>query len=316
MARSVSGGVKLGHGGGYGGGKSGGGIAARRARTATKESEYLAIANDYVRSRLEETARRDHGETREIIDSLVDGLNQRIAGRADAVYGGSTAKGTFVEGISDYDVLVRVQETELAGKGPRAALDRIAAAAQATFPDAKISVGKMAVTVTMNSKEYQAVPALRAKNGDIRLPEPGRNAWSNVTQPRKFADRFTAANQRHDGMVKQTTRTFKLMQEKQLPKDSRLIGYHVEAIAYLAFRSQKPRETTHTRMLEDMTKAASHLVRQPITDRTGQNRHVDDHLGPANSKKRQRVAHELSRLAKKMQRARESGDAEAWRSVL
>lgn len=305
-----------GGGSGYGGGRRGGGgsntAAAARARDQTNRSEAKVQEEQALREILARTQRPDDTKVREQARAAAKELNRESPDlRAIPTLGGSGAKGTYVEGISDHDIVVRVSPED-SGKGPREILHSLAAKLKRLHPNADVMIGRMAVTVKEGGRELQYVPAKR-DGRYIRLPIPGQDTWGNQAQPRKFVNKLNRTDARLDGGVKEAIRAFRIAQEKYLKPEERLDGYHVESIALLAFRSY-PTGRSRAQMAEDMTRAAASLVRKPIKDRTGQSLHVDEKLGEPNSAARQQASHALRSLADEMKKDRLEGGT-FWRNL-
>ncbi len=303
-----------GGGGAYGGGGGGRNTnAAARARTVTNVEEARIKEEQALQESLHRTRKPNDGEVRENVQRVVDDLNEKTKLNATAVLGGSASKGTYVEGISDHDAVVRIPTEAARGKGPREILALLAERIRDTHPAATdVRIGRMAVTVVENGRETQYVPAVR-DGRYMRFPVPGEDRWGNACQPRKFVDKLNRANARLEGAVKEAIRAFRLVQDKHLPKDQHLDGYHVESVALLAFRNYekgKPR----TKMVEDMVRAAAGILRKPVRDGTGQSLHVDDKWGAANSPERQATSHALKGLADRMKTDREEGGT-FWRDL-
>lgn len=303
--------------GGGGGGSGGGGNVAQVAKESTDEATVRSKVNDYLEQKLMETRPKDPEEVRRRVKEMVDVINDGLDGNVTHFDGGSASKDTFVEGISDYDIVVRLNDTELADRLPQDALKQVAEKLAKKYGPENVKVGVMAVTVTdpKTSREYQAVPAVSAGKGKMKFPEPGKNKWGKVAQPNKFARELARADRRENGRVKDAIRMFKLMQEKRLYKEERLKGYHIEAIAYMAFQNPG-KANDHRTALEYMTRAAANIVRRPIKDSTGQSRHVDDYLGARDSSERTKASHALTHLADKMKEARLSGNGDNIKEIL
>jgi hypothetical protein len=146
----------------------------------------------------------------------------------------------------------------------------------------------------------------------IKIADPTGRDWSYI-RPRKFAEALTKTNQVMDGKVVPTIKLAKSI-IGDLPKDRRLSGYHVEALALEVFKgytgARTPRE-----MLTHFFREAPRRILQPVKDRTGQSIHVDDYLGAANSLQRRIVADSIARIGRRMQSANEGLLTEEWRGI-
>jgi hypothetical protein len=68
-------------------------------------------------------------------------------------------------------------------------------------------------------------------------------------------------------------------------------------------------------MLPHLFERMATLVLKPMTDMTGQSRHVDDYLGPANSGERQKAAHLMNRIVKRMRNATGAASMAQWKAL-
>ena len=82
----------------------------------------------------------------------------------------------------------------------------------------------------------------------------------------------------------------KAMADCYIPRPSRKIsGYHMESLAIDAFRDYRG-PLDPKAMLVHLLGHSIEAVKRPITDSTGQSRYVDEYLGPADSKLRERAS--------------------------
>ena len=229
------------------------------------------------------------------------------------LFGGSVQKHTFVDGLSDVDVLVVLNDSSLADSSPAEVLayfhDRICQ----RLPDAVVDKGDLAITIRYSDgAEIQVLPALRTATG-IRVSEQGGSSWSSVVRPQEFANKLTQVNQACGSKVVPVIKLFKGMQG-DLPETNQLRGYHVESIAIEAFKSYSGRQT-YKEMLQHFLTIAADRVRAPINDSTGQSLHVDDYLGHAGSNDRLRVSDAIARLASGLRAAESRGSVDALRDL-
>lgn len=223
-------------------------------------------------------------------------------------------KHTYVDGLSDVDVLAIVNNSALENESPRRVLEYFAERMRQRLPKTTITVGNLAVTVKFSDGyEIQVLPALTTKTG-IRIATSDGREWSNVIRPERFARKITAVNQANGGAVVPVIKLYKVI-NSQLPEDVRLSGYHIESMAIDAFEGYSgPRSRKD--MLLHLTEYASKAVLRPIEDSTGQSIHVDDKLGGANSVERERTSASIKRTLARMK----SGDSEAqvdrWKQLM
>ena len=223
-------------------------------------------------------------------------------------------KHTYVDGLSDADLLVKVNDTSLEGKSPHEVLDYFAGRLRERLPDTEIIVGKLAVTVKYaDGSEIQILPAVSTATG-IRISKPNSNEWSNVIRPDSFAKKLTEVNKNCGGKVVPVIKLFKAVLEKKLPEDVRPNGYHAESLAIEAFESYTG-PLNHKDMLTHLCKEASVRIKSPIADHTGQSIHVDDDFGVAQSDMRNRASSFIERLSKAMEKADKQRNRQFWKEL-
>lgn len=78
---------------------------------------------------------RDTQLVRERLTDLKDALEGTVDGTVDHIFGGSVAKHTYVDGLSDIDSLIFINDTELQDKTPQAALAHMESSIQDGIDD-------------------------------------------------------------------------------------------------------------------------------------------------------------------------------------
>ena len=253
---------------------------------------------------------RDHRLVAERLEDIQAALEAKHEGPFTRLFGGSVAKHTYVDGLSDIDCLVNLNDSELRGHTPDAALERIAEAVDAAVVSATVKVGRMAVTVRYDDgMELQLLPAVDLGGGRLQVPSAGGEGWSRIN-PRTFR---AVLSQRNEECGQKLVPTIKLAKAVLAAQHEGLLsGYHVESLAISAFRDYAGTKTTAA-MLPAFFERARTLVLDPIRDSTGQSIHVDAELGPSNSQARQRASLALGRIARQMRTASAVGSEERWR---
>lgn len=252
-------------------------------------------------------------------DRPVDAMNRHIDYLRDTLewtdddvirplYGGSVHKHTYVDGLSDVDVLMPINDSAMSGMTPRDAIAHMEDLISKRLPKTDVSSGDMAVTVRYSDKiEIQLLPAIRRKDG-IRVADPGTNRWSGVVHPDRFAKKLTEVNQANRGRVIPTIKLVKGLQVGVIRnEDERISGYHVESLAIEAFQNY-PGPHDLKSMVIRFCDFASNAVMEPIRDSTGQSRHVDEDLGEAGSPRRKRAAHLLRSMSEQFKRCKSVKD--------
>lgn len=225
------------------------------------------------------------------LESLCGYLRDQGHATVQTVFGGSVRRGTFVNGLSDVDALVTVENTTLATRPPVDAITYVQEIVQRRLPQNTVTAGRMAVTVEYaDGTEIQLLPALRTSSGGVRIAEPGSTRWSNVVRPDLFATKLAQVNQANNGRVILAIKLAKAIADCFVRDSSRKIkGYHLESLAIDAFKNYRGGEDPKAMLLHLFTHSMTAAL-QPINDPTGQSRHVDDYLGEGNSSPRRRTS--------------------------
>ena len=288
----------------------------RESEEKTENVQYETDVNGFINNLLGEY-NRDAEKTNEHLRDIDEIIGTGLDGTLHMKFGGSVHKHTYVDGLSDVDVLVEVNRSELSDASPSEVLDYL----RGELEDSNrrdisdVKVGKLAVTVTFSDGEsIQLLPAL--KRGDGYKISNGNGEWSNIIRPDIFAKKLTEVNQRCNNKV---VPVIKLAKDiiYQLPQEQQLNGYHIESIAVEAFKNYPDSESkTSKRMLRYFFEKAKDIVNDPIRDSTRQSLRVDDYLGEAESVERKRMSYVLDRIYKRMKNADLVGSVDEWKSIL
>jgi hypothetical protein len=290
---------------------SGFGQLVERAGGGAERAAYEAQVAAVLEEAVSEYSDRDAEAIRRHVETLKKAIESDVGGTVDLLFGGSTQKQTYVNGLSDVDLLARIDDPALVDRSAQEALRRFAARIQRRLPNTEVTPGRLAVTVRYSDgHELQVLPALRTGSG-VRIPSSSGEGWSNVIRPEAFARKLTEVNRNCGGRVVPTIKLFKGAQES-LPEAAHLSGYHAESLAVQAFEGYEGRRV-YKDMLVHLLRSAAEGVRTPIRDRTGQSIHVDDYMGAADSEARQRASSFIGRLARRLEiadRERRNGEWE------
>jgi hypothetical protein len=286
----------------------------RKAEEKASGSQFEATLSEFLGGLLGAFNDRDNEKVHGRLESLKKARERSITGTFDRLFGGSVAKHTYVDGLSDIDSIIIINETALEGKAPGVALSRMEEILARHLGDkVNISHGRMAVTVDyLDGMIIQLLPAIRTADGQLRVPSSRREAWSKI-DPVKFQEALTRRNEECGGKLIPTIKLAKAV-NGQLPESQRLSGYHMESLAISAFRGYNGEKTTRA-MLPHFFERASELVLSPIRDSTGQSIHVDEYMGPPTGEDRQIASHILGRLARRMRNASAAGSTAQWQSL-
>jgi predicted nucleotidyltransferase len=276
--------------------------------------QYEQEVNQYLKSLLEDINNRDTEQINKHLETLKKALEKDLEGILELKFGGSVSKHTYTEGLSDIDMLVQINKSSLANARPTEVLRYFANHIKERLPRTEVKIGALAVTVKFSSGyEIQLLPSIKTSTG-YKIAKPGKNEWSNVIKPRKFAEKLTSVNQENGGKVVPIIKLFKKL-NATLPEARQLSGYHIESLAIDAFKNSSMTSRTYKGMVERFTSHIKNAVLQPIVDSTGQSVHVDNYLGRTNSIERKRISISLKMLEKKIKQANSSNSIDKWKEL-
>lgn len=272
-------------------------------------------AEKVLKEKLSQLSKRDVKEVTQSLKEIKKGLEKELKGTIDLMFGGSVAKGTYASGISDVDMLVVLNQSELADKTPRQVLEYFAKRLKSAIPDCEVKIGNLAVTLKYKHRdiEIQLLPALETRNG-LRISTENGYMWSDVIHPRKFAWRLTEVNQKNGNNVLPVIQLVKKI-NTTLPPLHQLHGYHIEALAIEAFKNYSGKKD-YNEMLKHFFRTASKEVLNPMTDVTGQSEAIDSNLGKPNSFRRRKLNTILDRIASRMEEADSNYSEVEWRHIM
>lgn len=284
----------------------------RDSESKTQDKNFEISVENYIGSLLAKYNQRSEN-VRTHLDNIKKALEKEIEGSVELIFGGSVAKHTYVDGISDIDALVLLNKSELKDKSPEKVKDYFLNRLSERLPkDTPIEKGNLAVTITYSDVEVQLLPAIRYKGG-YRIADPTGKEWSFI-KPQEFAQRLTDMNQNTGGKLIPTIKLAKSINDCQA-ENRRLKSYHVEVLAFEVFKDYKGPKTPKD-MLTHFFNTAPKLVGNPIVDATGQSTHVDDYLGDAGSLERKLVADTVARIGRRMQNANRAHSETQWKEIL
>jgi hypothetical protein len=252
----------------------------------------------------------------ETVTRRLDEIEEHLRGEVEEfdrlLFGGSVAKHTYVDGLSDTDCLVVLEPKVVGDRSPeelRGELEGILRRRLDMGQVEHIGVGKLAVTVAYrDGTEIQLLPA-KDEGGVLAISSPDGRSWAPI-DPKAFSSRLTRLNDNQAGCVVPAIKLAKAIIANQVPESDRPSGYHLEALAVASFQEyQGPR--TPKAMVQRFFETASRDAMRPIMDVTGQSEHVDSYLGLSGSHERQRLSARLEDIATSMRTARSTRDWEA-----
>jgi predicted nucleotidyltransferase len=273
-----------------------------------------ADVNSYLRRELLASNDRDAEQVNERIDEIKAALSDRVSELEDLRFGGSVAKHTYVEGLSDVDLLVHLSDEHLVDYSPDEVRDKFARALKGKLSAAEVAeirTGLRAVTVVYrDGTEIQLLPAVQRAD-TISISSVDGRTWQHDIRPRAFTDKLTATNRAQGGMVVPVIKLAKEIISTQIAADRQPSGYHVEALAVLTFEDYDGPKTPKA-MVTHLFKRASENVSRPLEDITGQSPAVDEGLGTARSTDRHALARDLAKVASRAENAKSVDD---WKSL-
>ena len=304
--------------GGSGGGHSGPSIPMEelyaRSQSRTEQRQYELEVEDLLTENLGNFNDRDVEVINDHLATIEEALSKDSEEIVKLAFGGSVIKHTYVDGLSDVDILVCLNDTSLENKNPNQVLKYFEAMLHERLPNTEISRGDLAITVKFSDgNEIQLLPAIETATG-CRIAQPKQNQWSNVIHPESFAKKLTQVNQSNGGKVVPVIKLLKPMNER-LPEALRLSGYHIESLAIRIFENYNGRATFREMVKHFWYKAQSEVL-NPVLDTTGQSRHVDDYLGRAGSDARHQVSKAIGRVITKIERADNLKSTDRWQELL
>jgi hypothetical protein len=272
----------------------------RQIQEELRQQELNAELNEFLAEELTAYNDRDTQLVRERLDEIVDSLGDSAEEVDRLLFGGSVAKHTYVDGLSDVDALVVLNQPDAS---PRELVERFAQSLLSRLVGSDvldISTGKLAVTVTYrDGSQVQLLPAVE-RGGRTSIASEDGSSWRHI-RPHKFAEKLTEVNQSNGNAVVPTIKLAKAV-IAGLPENNRLSGYHVEAIAVDAFKEYTGRRD-RVSMLQHLIGHAADAVLRPTGDITGQSVHIDGNLGAANSSARQSTSASLRQLENRIRNA-------------
>lgn len=286
----------------------------RAAELAASEAQFAPKLAQKLNDLLSRVNDRDADLTARRLADVRQALEDKIESSFDLRFGGSVAKHTYVDGLSDVDTLLILRTEDESEARPKDLLNQVADRLAEKLPRTiEVSRGRVAITLKYSpDEEIQIIPAIRADN-KLHVPAWNANEWSPI-DPEKFARGLTKRNEKCAMKLVPTIKLAKSI-NATLPEPQRLSGYHIESLAIAAFRDYAGPHVVE-KMLPYFFKRMSSLVLSPMKDSTGQSVYVDEHLGRSNSQQRQQAAHLLDRIARRMENATAAGSLDQWKAII
>ena len=267
--------------------------------------------NSYCENLLAEFSHRNTATVTRHINGLCQILRQD-GEVIQTMFGGSVQRGTDVNGLSDVDILLIVNQSTLATRPPAEAIEHVRQSIADRLNQNEVRAGNLAVTVNYSDgTEIQVLPAVRRATGGIRIADPVSGGWSNVTRPDNFVRKLAEVNQARSGRVTPTIKLAKAIADCFIRRaDHKIKGYHMESLAIEAFRDYQD-ALDNKSMLNRLFRNSVSAVMTPIADSTGQSRCVDEYLGAADSHSRRRASTHFGQMRGKINSCRTRQELDA-----
>jgi len=246
------------------------------------------------------------------LDVIKTALVNEIEGTVDTIFAGSVSKHTYIDGISDIDSLVIINNTNMENMAPEEVKNYFLDKLRQRLPNTEITAGAMAVTVHFNDADIQLLPAIKTDSG-LKISNNTGNSWIAI-KPQAFTEKLTTENQKLGNKLIPTIKIVKSI-ISNVPKDQQLSGYHIESLAVELF-SDYAGKLTHKAMITHFFQKAPEKILNPMNDITGQSKYIDDHLGVQDSLERKIIFNTLDRIKRRMQNADANSSPAQWKSIL
>lgn len=284
-----------------------------RVKEATEEiaREFAPGLQSFLDGKLSAFNSRDVNLVEQRQAEILNVLGNSLESNLDLRFGGSVARHTYVDGLSDIDSLLILREGNTE-ESPKRILQSVAQRLSEEVNAEGVAIGRLAVTVRFaDGMEIQLIPAVR-DGPHIRIPSWRKDGWSRI-DPKAFSDALTRRNRQCGYKLVPVIKLAKAV-IATWPTSVQMTGYHVESLAIDAFRGYAGPQNTRE-MLPYFFERSATSVLSPVRDKTGQSIHVDTYLGKARGPERQKVSHWLSQVAKKMRTASTQGSLNQWREL-
>jgi hypothetical protein len=285
-----------------------------RAREIADQATVDAGVNELLTQKLTTINDRDVEKVGRHLDGILEALEGEIDGVERTLFGGSVAKHTYVDGLSDIDALVVLRQTDGQDATPQQIKEQFQESLErqiAKIGAESVRSGDLAVTVRYSDgTEIQLLPAVQ--RGDRHgISSQDGSKWKLI-HPRSFARELTDVNKKQGKAVIPTIKLAKSIIANTIPEAARPASYHVEALAVAAFRDYAGSRSPKAMLSHFFAEAARGVLR-PIKDVSGQSHHVDSYLDAPGSNARTQMSSTLQKIANTMENSRQPGD---WHVLL
>lgn len=286
----------------------------KKSLDKTKKEEFDSKISNLINDLLIQYNDRDTKKTQDKLEEIRKIIEEDIGNTVDLIFGGSISKRTYVDGLSDIDTLIVVNNTELINKTPGQIQDFLLSRLEKELKNiTKTYKGNLAVTAEFkDGTVIQLLPAIKVNDG-YKIPSSDGKGWSEI-KPKGFAGYLTRINKTLGGKAVPTIKIIKSI-NAQFPEKRQMTGYHIESLAIEAFKSHAG-EKTPKALIEHFFSKSRELVLSPIKDKSKQSLHVDDYLGTKNSEARKSISHQLDMVYRKIRSADNTSSLPLWSEIL
>ena len=153
----------------------------REEEAKAAEASFKSELGQFINSQLSKLNSRDVELVTERLESILDALKSKLDISVNTLFGGSVAKHTYVDGLSDIDSLLVINDTVLTGNNPQTVLDLLTKALRDTYTQAlKIDHGKLAITVDFSDgMSIQLLPTIKTEHG-LKISSESGDTWSSI----------------------------------------------------------------------------------------------------------------------------------------
>src|SRR6266498_491157 len=137
----------------------------RDSEDATKDAGFETEINNCIGQLQAQYNDRDTDAVQEHLDEIKSALSEDIDDTVSLLFGGSVAKRTYVDGLSDIDALVLLGKSELKNMSPEEFYASFFEKPNERYPKAEMKEGTLAVTIKFPEAEIQLLPAIKYKTG-------------------------------------------------------------------------------------------------------------------------------------------------------
>lgn len=217
----------------------------------------------------------------------------------DLSWEGSYSKKTYVEGLSDIDLLVSLgtySATNFEYKhNSNEALKRLEDLIRERYPRTSTKIGKMAITVRFSDGvELQFLPAFKYHSG-YKIPDPKSDGWI-TTFPKRFKQELVERNRSLNWKLKPAIRLIKTLFEKE---DICISSYHLENLALRTLENYKG-TNNYVDIITHILSGSKVKIYNRMPDITEQSTYVDDYLGHSHSEERSRISQKISKIGESL----------------